>query len=322
MLEWLATPLALLLAPLPFLVRRLVPPSPAAAGALTVPPAIAARLTEGEGLAARQQRRFLLLAWVAWLFLVVALAGPQRILPAQALPASAHEIVLVLDLSGSMESKDMTLGGETVRRVDAVKSVARDFVQRRAGDRIGVVFFAEESQVASVPTFDVEAVDAVLANADIGDLGRSTAIGDGLGLALKRLKDSATPNRVVVLLSDGTSTAGAVRPEAAAALARELGVRVHTIALGTNERLEQGQSGVASLVDAQTLEAIAAASGGRFFRVRDTDDLRAVTAEIDRAEGGRMPAPPASVAQPLWPWPAGASFALLLVLAVLERRRP
>lgn len=320
-MEWFATPLALLLLPLPLLARWLMPPRPAAAGTVEVPDAVAARLGEGAALAARTGRVKLAVAALAWAAAVLAVAGPQRILPTEALPASAREIVLVIDLSGSMEQKDFTLAGKPVRRIDAVKAVAREFIARRAGDRVGLVLFADEAEVAAVPTFDLEAVVAALDDATIGLLGRSTAIGDGLGLAVKRLRDSTAPSRVVVLLSDGTATAGAVGPRAAAELARSLGIKVHTIALGTDEELA-GSSGAASLVDTATLGAIAEIGGGEAFRVRTTDDLTAVTEAIDRLEAGETRAPPVAVAEPLWPWPAAAALAGILTLVVLDRRRP
>lgn len=320
-MEVFADPLAFLLLPLPLLARLLMP-ARATPGALAVPAAIAGRLEAGIASAARRDARFLALGGLAWILLVTALAGPQRVLPATALPASAHELMVVIDLSGSMETRDMVLNGEKVRRVEAVKAVAAEFMRRRVGDRIGLVLFAEHAEVAAVSTFDVEAVAETMEEAEIGALGRSTAIGDGLGLAIKRLRDSTTPNRVVVLLSDGTSTAGSVSAEDAAALARQLGIRVHTIALGTEEELSPTSVGVASLVDVRTLSAIAAISGGEGFRVSSTEDLEAVVAAIDALEGGRLEAPPTSVAEPLWPLPAAAAFVVLAGLVVLERRRP
>lgn len=322
MTDLFAFPLALLLLPVPIAAAFLLPPRPAGAGALCVPTAVAEGLAAGEALAARSDRLQAALAWIAWALIVVALAGPQRVLPATALPASAREIVLVLDLSGSMERTDFRLGGKTVRRVDAVKEVAADFVRRRAGDRIGLVFFAEQAEMAAVPTFDVAAVEAAIRDASIGVLGRSTAIGDGLGLALKRLRESSSPSRVVVLLSDGTSTAGAVGPRAAADLARRLGIRVHTIALGVDETLSDTSGGVGSLVDTATLEAIAQTAGGQAFRVRSTEELRAVTDAIDALEAGEAEAPPAAIAEPLWPWPGALALAAATSLFMLQRRRP
>jgi len=309
----LATPLVLLALPLPLLARRLLARRAGEAAALRVPASLvglgdgAAPSTAGGGVGR------LALAWLAWICLVVAAAGPQSVLPDALQPMSGREIMLALDFSGSMEAKDFVLDGTPVRRIDAVKAVASEFLQRRGGDRVGLVAFAEEAQLAAVPTFDLAAVAEILGEIEIGALGRSTAIGDGLGLSLKRLKDSTSPSRVVVLLSDGTNTAGAVGAEAAAKLAETMGVRVHTIALGSDTTLEGELQGASIRVDEAALSDIAAASGGSAFRVQSTDDLRQVTAAIDALEPIAFPAAPVVAVRELWPWPAVA--ALLLCLA-------
>lgn len=307
----LATPLALLALPLPLLValwwrRAAAPPA-----RLRVPAGLidgaAAETRAGDG-----GRRRLVLASLAWALLVFALAGPRTVMPTAALPISGREIILVLDFSGSMERRDFVLDGAEVKRIDAVKAVGAEFLRRRAGDRVGLVLFAEEAQLAAVPTFDLAAVERALMEAEIGLIGRSTAIGDGLGLALKRLETSEAPSRTVVLLSDGTATAGAVTAEAAAALASELGITVHTIALGSDAAEEGSEEMKTTRVDTEALGAIAAASGGAAFRVRSTDDLRAVTDAIEGLEAGRTPPAPVAIARELWPWPAAAALVLCL----------
>ncbi|MDQ0472253.1 VWA domain-containing protein [Labrys wisconsinensis] len=305
-----ATPLAFLALPLPLLVALALRRGPAAMAALRVPAALAG--TGDDAARVRADAPGRVLAALAWLALVVAMAGPQTLMPNAALPMSGRTIMLVLDFSGSMETRDFTLDGQPIRRIDAVKSVAAEFLRRRAGDRVGLVPFAEEAQLAAAPTFDLEAVAHALDNIEIGMLGRSTAIGDGLGLALKRLKDAPAPGRAVVLLSDGANTAGAVSAHAAADLARALGIRVHTIALGTDTGGAVAGDG-SDAVDEATLADIARTSGGETFRVRTTEDLRTVTAAIDRLEAGDMPAAAVTVARELWPWPA--ALALLLCLA-------
>jgi Ca-activated chloride channel family protein len=307
-----ASPLALLALPLPLLAVALLRPRGATSAALRVPASI---LLNAEGSAAggeaqQARRAFPWLAWAAWIALVVALAGPQTISASVALPMSGRDLMLVLDVSGSMEAKDFTLDGQPARRLDVVKAVTRDFLRRRAGDRIGLVFFAENAELAAVPTFDIVAIQDVLADTEIGMLGRSTAIGDGLGLALKGLKDSSSASKVVVLLSDGANTAGIVSAQAAAQLARTLGVRVHSIALGSDTTAGEGAG---EQVDAAALEDIAATAGGEAFRVRTTDDLRTVTAAIDTLEPTRIEGAPVAIARELWPYPA--AMALLLCLA-------
>lgn len=316
----LATPLALLALPLPLLVIYLLSPAGAPTSpALRVPLSILpADMTDHRAGSARKGLPYLL-AWAAWISLVLALAGPRILTANTALPVSGREIILALDLSGSMESKDFTLDGKTARRIDAIKAIASEFIHRRRGDRIGLVFFAEQAEMAIVPTFDLASVDDVLKETEIGMLGRSTAIGDGLGLALKRLKDSSAPSRVVVLLSDGANTAGIVSADAAAELANALGIRVHTIALG-NEAL--ASDGEADGVDTAALAHIAQVSGGRAFRVRTTEDLRSVTAAIDQMETGQLAAPPVSIARELWPYPAAAALLLCIAGFAAGRRSP
>lgn len=316
----LAAPLALLALPLPLLAAVLLPSRGASSAALRVPSSIllnAAGHAAGDGARRQDRRAFPWLAWAAWIAVVVALAGPQRLSASAALPMSGRDIMLVLDVSGSMEARDFVLDGQPTRRLDAVKAVTRDFLRRRAGDRIGLVFFAENAELATVPTFDIAAVEDVLADTEIGMLGRSTAIGDGLGLALKRLRDSSSASKVVVLLSDGANTAGVVSAQAAAELARTLGVRVHSIALGSDTAAGEG---AAEQVDAAALEKMAATTGGEGFRVRTTEDLRAVTADIDALEPARMQGAPVVIARELWPYPAGMALFFCLAGFAMGRR--
>nr|WP_299130031.1 VWA domain-containing protein [uncultured Amaricoccus sp.] len=227
----LAAPAALLLLPLPIVTRRLLSPAPAATDALIVPPTVAARLARGAPSRLSGEARRILPA-LLWIALVLALAGPQRLATTAALPASGRDIVLVLDLSGSMSIEDFELDGAPAQRLDAVKRVAARFARNREGDRLGLVIFGEDAYFATPMTYDTEAVARAIEEATIGISGRSTAISDGLGLALKRLRDSPATSRIVVLLSDGRDTSGTVEPVGAAGLAEQLGIRVHSIAMG------------------------------------------------------------------------------------------
>jgi Ca-activated chloride channel family protein len=326
-----ASPLALLLLPLPLLAARLMPAEAAGgSGALRVPHSLVAAAARGESVAARGRARTLLI-WTLWAALVTALAGPRLVLPATALPASGREIMIAMDLSGSMERRDFSLDGETVSRLAAVKRVGADFIRRRAGDRIGLVIFANESFVSASPSFDTATVARALEDAQIGLVGRSTGIGDGLGLALKRLaapegegkgdsKADGTPpanTKVAILLSDGANNAGQTVPRDVAALARELGIKVYTIALGPRDLANA--DGEQDVVDVEALRDIATITDGKAFRVKTTDDLIAVAESIDALEGGRAKAPPVPLRRDLWPWPA--SLALLCAAALLAARR-
>lgn len=321
----LASPYALLLLPLPLLAARLMPAERAgSSGALRVPASVVADAARGDSVAARGRARTVL-TWALWIGLVAALAGPRLVLPALALPSSGREIMLVMDLSGSMERRDFSLNGETVSRLAAVKKVGTDFIRRRAGDRIGLVIFANESYVAASPSFDTATVARALDDATIGLVGRSTGIGDGLGLALKRLvpqnpnepEGPPATSKVVVLMTDGANNAGQTTPRDVAELARDLGVKVHTLALGPRDLANA--DGEQDVVDTETLRDVAEISGGKAFRVKTTDDLVAVADAIDTLEGGRAKAPPVPLRRHLWPWPA--AFALLCAAGLLAARR-
>lgn len=329
----LAAPLALLLLPLPLLAARLLPPEGAGAtGALRVPPSLVAEGLSQAERRARGTRRGLLLA-LLWIGLVAALAGPRLVLPGLALPASGREIMLAMDLSGSMERRDFALDGETVSRLQAVKRVGAGFIRRRAGDRIGLVIFADQAYVAASLSFDTATVAHALEEATIGLVGRSTGIGDGLGLALRRLDASdpgaASPGegappavqktgKVVILLSDGANNAGQTAPRDVADLARQIGVKIYTIALGPRDLANA--EGEQDVVDTETLREMAEVSGGRSFRVRTTEDLIGVADAIDALEGGRAKAPPVPLRRDLWPWPAALAF-LCAAALLLSRRR-
>ena len=326
----LAAPWALLALPLPLLAARLIPPEPeGGSGALRVPGTLVGDGRTGADLAARGRRRALL-TWTLWIALVAALSGPRLVLPAAALPASGREIMIAMDLSGSMERRDFALDGETVNRLTAVKRVGTDFIRRRAGDRIGLVIFADQAYVAAAPSFDTAAVARALDEATIGISGRSTGIGDGLGLALRRLdprdaggeaasgaKPGEKAAKAVILLSDGANNAGQTAPKDVAELARELGIKVYTIALGPRDMADA--DGEQDVVDTETLRDMAQASGGEAFRVRTTEDLVKVADAIDRLEGGRALAPPLPLRRDLWPWPA--ALALMAAAGLLASRR-
>lgn len=313
----LATPLALLLLPLPLLAARLLPPDGRASGALRVPGAIAASHGVSDAApAAGGDRR--ILAWITWAALVLALAGPRIVLPAEALPATGRDLMVTLDLSGSMERTDFLLDGKTARRLDAMRSAARTFIRGRSGDRIGLIAYADQAAVVSPPSYDVAATAKALDGFAIGLVGRSTAIGDGLGLALRRLSKADARSRVVLLLSDGVNNAGVSAPRDVANLAKDMGVRVHTIAMGPRDLSEANDN--PDVVDVQTLKDIASATGGQTFRVKTTEDLDAAMKAIDEIEPTRSLAPPAPIWRELWPWPAALAF-FATAAAALARRR-
>ena len=312
----LALPLALLLAPLPLLAAILPPARRHPAAALRVPDSIRARLASGEAAAlARVSRRPLL--WLAWLGLVIALAGPRAIAVTAALPASGRDIMLALDLSGSMVAEDFKIDGQPAARIDALKKVGAELIRRREGDRVGLVIFAQQAFAPSPLSFDVANVSRTLQEATIGLVGRSTAIGEGLGLALKRLSESTAPSRIIILLSDGSNNIGAGDPLPVAALAKSLGVKVYTIGLGLHDT--DNPEDDPDPVDFAALKLLAETGGGQAFRARTTEDLDQAARAIEKLAAGEIAAPPAVIFRDHWIWPALASLAA--GLASLWRRR-
>ncbi|MBX2854093.1 MAG: VWA domain-containing protein [Rhodobacteraceae bacterium] len=314
----LTDPIALLLAPLPLLFMRWRSPERAEGGAMRAPPSVVDRL---EAAGAASGRRAMLaplaLPWLIWGCLLLALSGPQKLDTARGLPASSRDVMMVLDLSGSMERSDFSLDGVTARRLDVVKQVGGEFVRRRAGDRVGLVIFGDRSFVAASLSHDVESIAQTLEAATIGVAGRSTAISDGVGLALRRLERSEAASKVIVLLSDGIDTARSVAPRDAARLAGELGVRIHTLSLGPRDLSDGGD--IRDVVDAETLSALAEISGGESWRVRNTSDLQDAIEAIDVLEGSLMSTPPAEIRQDYWTWPAGLALMLSLALMAIDR---
>ena len=310
----LAFPLALLLLPLPLLVRRFLAAATLANVSLRVSPgALSAAVPAG----GRDDRLGAALIIAAWTALVLALAGPQIPAMKDVVTASGREIMLALDLSGSMLGEDFVLDGKPLSRLDAVKSVAARFVSARKGDRIGLVIFGDRAYVAQPATFDVDSVAHAIDIAQIGISGRSTAISDGLGLATRRLMHSDARSKVVVLLSDGVDTSGKVPASDAARLAASHGVRIHTIALGPEDLESQPESRDA--VDATALRTMAEAGGGVSFRVRGMDDLEAMAATLDQLEPNPMNRPPLHYWRSLWMWPGGAAMALMVLFAIRRR---
>ena len=315
---------ALWLAPLPWLLLRFARPAREADAhghALAVPPALADGLDALERRARRGPALARVLLWTGWLALLVALARPVSPGDSVVQPVSGRALVLAVDLSTSMEREDFTLDGVTADRLSVVRRVVGDFVERRRGDRIGLVLFGSEAFVASAPTFDLPSLRGVLDATATGMAGRSTAIGDALGLAVQSLAGDPAAERAIVLLSDGTNNAGSVEPEDAAALSASLGVRVHAIALASDVPTRGGlRMAVSADLDEAALAAVAEVSGGRFFRARTSEELEDVYTEIDRLERAAAPAPPVIPERDWRHVPLAVALLALLVAAARHRR--
>lgn len=328
-----------LLLPLPWLLRRLLPPANREEAALRVPfldRLRAAAETPRAGV--RRPTPARAAALLVWLLLVTAAARPQWTGDPVSLPASGRDLMLAVDISESMKMPDLLWEGEQVTRLEVTRHVVGDFVARRQGDRLGLVLFGTRAYVHVPLTFDRATVRRLLAEARIGLAGESTAIGDAIGLAVKRLRDRPESARVLVLLTDGANTAGEVPPVQAAKLAAAAGVRIYTIGIGAESLTIPGPLGLfgnrqinpSADLDEDTLQEIAALTGGGYFRARSSGELSEIYGLLDELEPVDQDAEVFRPVASLYHWPLGlallASFAGALGATVhgfsLRRTRP
>ncbi|MBI2993266.1 MAG: VWA domain-containing protein [Gammaproteobacteria bacterium] len=286
--EW---PWLAVLLPLPWLARLVLQPALRPRDAALRVPFLRDFIEAQAGPESTQRRPgwLLLLAALAWILLVGASMRPEWLGDLVDIPVSGRDLMLAVDLSGSMQEEDFVLGGRQVDRLTATKRVAGEFIERRVGDRIGLILFGEQAYLQAPLTFDRDTVRTFLDESAIGLAGKATAIGDAIGLAVKRLRGRDQENRVLILLTDGANTAGVVEPLEAAELAAGDGLRIHTIGVGADEMVVRDFFGFRNVnpsaeLDEEALKAIAAKTGGRYFRARDTNELEEIYRLLDELE--------------------------------------
>jgi len=318
-----AWPWLLLLAPLPWLIRWLLPASPAGdLQALRVP-----WFSDVAGGKSGWLRRpwLALAAALVWLLLVVAAARPQWVGEIENLPVTGRDLLLAVDISGSMDTQDMVLNKSAVNRLTVVKKVAGEFIKRRHGDRVGLILFGSRAYLQTPLTFDTQTTATLLDESEIGLAGRETAIGDAIGLAVKRLREDAAADRVLVLLTDGANTSGEVQPLQAAGFAARDGLTVYTVGVGADEMMVQDFFGSRVVnpsadLDEDTLKAIAEQTGGRYFRARDAKSLEKIYEILDELEPVESDVETIRPIDELFYWPLGLAYALALLTALFSIR--
>jgi len=316
MLEWV-WPWVFLCAPLPLMIHFFSRGESLQASAVRAPFAARWRNLSGTGRGAQSNRSYWWLLWLAWMMLIAATARPQWIGEPIELPNTGRDLMLGLDLSGSMQIEDMQIGSRLVSRITAVKAIAADFTQRRKGDRVGLILFGTRAYLQAPLTFDLATVTQFIEEAQLGFAGEDTAIGDALGLAIKRLRERPAASRIFILLTDGQDTASTVDPMEAAALAAQLDVKIYTIGISRN--LGRSGNGRAE-VDEAMLNAVAEATGGRYFRATSPAELEAVYALLDELEPVEQEASTFRPKRALSWVPLLAALALATLLAVLHSR--
>ncbi|MFT2091267.1 vWA domain-containing protein [Paraglaciecola sp. 2405UD69-4] len=282
--EWLW---AFYLLPLPILMFFLPAKKQGQEAALKVPSLTAGIESSTTNTGIKKWRLFF--ASLAWIALVTATARPQWLGEPISIPAEGRDLMIAVDLSGSMKIDDMQVNGKQVDRLEMIKFVLGDFIERRIGDRLGLILFADTAYLQAPLTYDRETVEDLLDESLIGLVGEQTAIGDAIGLAIKRFETKKESNKVLILLTDGQNTAGNITPEQANELAINNGVTIYTIGVGADKMLVQSFFGKRQVNPSQDLDEdmltdIAKSTGGRYFRARDAESLRQIYATLDELE--------------------------------------
>jgi Ca-activated chloride channel family protein len=310
----LAWPGLLALAPLPLLTALLLPRARGVmTAALHLPHLGVALPQQAEVSPVPRLRRAFAIA--AWLLLVFAAARPQWLGMPEDVPRSGRDLLLAVDTSGSMSIEDMQLGGISAPRFSAIQAIASDFIRRRAGDRVGLILFGTRAYLLVPLTFDLKTVGKQLVDATIGLAGRETAIGDAVGLAVKRLRDRPQPQRVLVLLTDGVNTAGELDPAKAIDLAVANQLRVYTIGVGAdamrvNSIFGSRMVNPSAELDEKMLGEMASKTGGRYFRARNSDELADIYRTIDQLEPAADTHESLRPVDELYAWPLGGALVL------------
>lgn len=328
MIEWL-WPWMFVLLPAPVIVRMLWQAKTRTQAALTVPSLSRfAEVSDEQSFIEPGRRWQHVLLWSIWILLLVAAARPQWTGDAVTLPTSGRDLMLAVDISGSMATEDMALNGDFVDRLNVVKAVVAGFIEERKGDRVGLVLFGTNAYLQAPLTFDLTSVNRLLIEAPIGIAGGKTAIGDAIGLAVKRLRLRPQEDKILILLTDGANNVGEVAPDKAAELAAFDNIKIYTIGVGADEMRMPGLFGrritnPSADLDEDTLTDIAQTTGGRYFRARDTQGLLEIYSLIDELEPIDQDPETYRPIQALYFYPLGiaiALFALLLLIDIVRKR--
>jgi Ca-activated chloride channel homolog len=277
-----------------------------------------------EGLTfARRSRAGNFLAALRWLTLaifIIALAQPRLMKSQTTVKASGIDIVVALDLSGSMNTPDYVVNGQRVSRFNIAKTVLEKFIDARPSDRLGLIVFAVQAFIATPLTLDHDFLIENLNRLQIGTINpNATAIGDGLATALNQLRDLKSKSKIIVLMTDGGNNSGKVDPLTAAGAAQALGVKVYTIGLGNAEIVQQMGLPADYLPDEDLLGKIAGMTGGKFYRANNTERLQEIYAEINKLEKTEAVVNKYTEYKELFAWFVLGGLALLLVEIILAQ---
>ena len=312
-----------LLLPLPLLVRFYLSPKKQSFTQVWIP------LADGlqqQKTAKSNPLMSSIIPWLLWLLLLATIAKPIWFGEPIRIQQQSRDMILSLDLSGSMDEVDMPLNGKTVNRLTMVKSIVKDFVLEREGDRLGLILFADHAYLQTPLTFDLETVSTMVDETQIGLVGNRTAIGESIAMAIKRFVENENEQRVLILLTDGANTSGVVKPIAAAKQAAKNNITIYTIGIGADEMIKRGFWGKERInpsadLDEATLTEIATLTNGQYFRARSQADLANIYDSINKLEPVDSDYLEFRPEKDLFYWPLSlAIFILLIVVLSLKLR--
>ncbi len=311
-----AWPWLLVALPLPLLVYFLPAKKKVQSAALKIPTLIDG--IDGNATVSSSSKLPALLLSLVWLLVVLAASRPQWLGEAVDIPTEGREMMIAVDLSGSMQVEDMNINGRTINRLQMLKVLLGDFIERRNGDRLGLILFADDAYMQTPMTYDRQTVKQMLDETVLGLVGKKTAIGDAMALAVKRFEAKEESNRVLLLLTDGQNTAGKITPEQALELAVAKNITIYTIGIGADVMEQRSLFGTrrvnpSSELDEQTLSKIAQQTGGKYFRARDSQSMAQIYQLLDELEPVEQEQQQMRPLSALFYWPLGLALSLALL---------
>ena len=309
---------ALIALPLPLLIYWLPAKKQVQAAPLRMPTIIKGMQTQE--FAPEKKKGSLLILSLIWLLVVLASTQPQWLGEAVNVPTEGREMMIAVDLSGSMQVEDMSLNGRSANRLDMLKVLLGEFIERRSGDRLGLILFGDDAYMQTPMTFDRKTVQQMLDETVLGLVGKQTAIGDAIALAVKRFDEKKDSNRVLLLLTDGQNTAGKITPEQALELAVAKDITIYSIGIGADVMIQNSLFGSrrvnpSSELDEESLQRLADETGGYYFRARASDDMSKIYKLLDDLEPVEQEQQQMRPLSALFYWPLG--LALLISLLTL-----
>jgi len=304
--------------PLPFLARYFLKSQKRSYTQVWIP--LAQSITEQQS---ETQKKSLsaLIPWLAWILLLSAVARPIWFGEPIRLQQESRDMILSLDLSGSMQETDMALNGKAVDRLTLVKDLLSNFIELRQGDRLGLILFADHAYLQTPLTFDLKTIKQMVSETELGLVGQKTAIGESIALSIKRFVENKNEQRVLILLTDGANTSGVIEPIQAAKQAAKNNITIYTIGIGADEMIRQGFWGRQRVnpsadLDEKTLTEIAKLTGGQYFRARNEDELQKIYHKLNLLEPIESDFLEFRPEKNLFYWPLSAALLALFLFAL------